>query len=234
MSLQASQAPHHEQIREGRMSQTATLPTRLALLMSALAGCIAHAQEARVADRYPGAALTRHLGDVGELYITTDAVITSRDGEYIALVYHQPYPQGSGDRHTSYALLKRQGRTHAVAASVVASDSGSFTHERPFLYTVDEAELVAFPACFRGCAYTFFRLGENPTLVSVEPYDRLGPGEHFAGRGDVYRFNAEGLVISRMVSRSGDPSCCPSGGTLDISYALVGDTFRISSATRSE
>lgn len=208
----------------------------LIALLTAPMGCsIDYAQDAGGADRYPGALLTRHLGDAGgDLYVTTDAVINSIDGEYFALVYHQPYPQASGDRHTSYALLKREGSTHKVVFDAVASDSGPFTHESPFLYKVDGAELVAFSACYRGCTYTFIRLGDHPAPVSVEPYDRLGAGEQFTGRGDVYRFNPGGLVISRMVSRAGDPSCCPSGGTLNISHTLVGNQFRISSATRTE
>ena len=205
------------------------------LLVAVLVSSVGHPQDLRVSERYPGALLSKHLAFADtELYVSADAVISARDGNYIALVYYQPYPEGSTDRYTSYALLRPGSVGYEVVLDTVASDSGTFGHERPFLYEVGGIELVAFSTCYRGCRYSFFRVGDQPVPIPLEEYELLGPDEHFGGRGDIYRFENEALIVSRRISREGDASCCPSGGAMEISYVLVGDSFQISDATRTE
>lgn len=212
-----------------------TRSTVASFLVGVLLSSVGHTQDLRVGERYPGASLSGNLpgADTG-LYISVDAVISSSAGEYIALVYYQPYPGASSDRYASYALLKRNEEGYEVILDTVASDSGTQGHERPFLYDVVGTELVVFSRCYRGCRYSFFRLDDRPVPIALEEYDLPDPDEHFEGRGDVYRFEDEELIVSRQVSRVGDPSCCPSGGTVDISYVLEGDSFHISAANRTE
>lgn len=206
-----------------------------ALLVIAFFSSVGHPQDLRVSERYPGVSLSRHLATAQtDLYLSIDAVISSRGGQYVALVYYQPYPQGSTDRYTSYALLKPEREGYRVLIDTVASDSGTFGHESPFLYEVAGTELVAFSRCYRGCSYSFFRLDDQLTPIGIEDYDLPDTREYFEGRGDVYRFEDNELVVSRRISRIGDASCCPTGGTVEISYRLAGDSFEISGATRTE
>lgn len=210
-------------------------PLRSALLIVAFVSPLGLAQDIRVEELFPGVPLSKHLifADT-ELYVSVDARINSRRGAYVALIYYQPYPEGSSDRYTSYALLERIGNEYKVLLDAVASDGGAFGFEEPFVYEVGGTELVVFSMCYRGCKYSFFSLDDQPVPIAVQEYDRLNEDEHFEGRGDVYRFEDGELVISRRISRTGDPSCCPSGGTLQISYVLIGNSFQISDATRTE
>lgn len=75
--------------------------------------------------------------------------------------------------------------------------------------------------------------GTAPIEILVEMHDGLDAGERFSGRGDEYRFDEQGLFATHSVARDGDPSCCPSGGTIEISYELDGDRFSVTRAERS-
>lgn len=205
------------------------------LVAALLPGGVGYSQDVRVAERYPGVSLSRRLpGADTELYLRIDTAISSRAQDYSALVYYQRYPAPSRERYTSYALLNRVGDDYRVVLDVVAADSGAFDHELPVLYESGGVELVAFSSCYRGCMYSFFRLDDQAVPIGFEEYTLSDPKEYFGGRGDVYRFEPEALIISRRISREGDAACCPSGGKVDISYVLAGDTFRIGDVTRTE
>jgi hypothetical protein len=208
----------------------------LVVLVAALWNSSAGAQDELLKDLFPGVQLTEHFANAGtDLHASAYSRVEFEGKEYVALTYYEPYPNSPGLRYVSFALLERVGQEYRVRLDQVAADDGSgLEFEKPFLYTVDAEDLVVFPTCYRGCRYSFFRLDTTPTRVTVEDYSGLSADESFSGRGDSHFFGASALSATFNVSRRGDASCCPSGGTLSVFYELRGDRFQISRVERSE
>lgn len=204
--------------------------------MAILANPSIRAQDEPLKDLFPGVEFSRHLADAGtDLYASTYSRIESNGKEYVALIYYQPYANAARLRYVSYALLEVVGTEYRLLLDHVAADDGSgLEFRKPFLYTVDAADLVVFSRCYRGCRYSFFRLDTPAAQVTLQSYEGLGAGESFSGRGDIYRFDDSGLSAAFNVERTGDASCCPSGGTVRVFYELRGNQFQISRVERNE
>lgn len=208
-----------------------------AVLVAALWSASASAQDELLESLFPGVQLAEHFASPEtDLHVSAYSRIESRGKEYIALTYYEPYPNNPDLRYVSFALLERVGEEYRARIDQVAADgAGSgLEFQKPFLYTVDADDLVVYPSCHRDCRYSFFRLGAAPSRVTVEEYSGLASDESFAGRGDSSHFNASGFSTTFNIARSGDASCCPSGGTLTISYVLRGDRFQISGVERQK
>ncbi len=193
------------------------------------------AQDARVEELFPGVERSKRLpGADTPLFVATQNTIDARTGQFVALTYYQHYPGGSGLRQGSYALLKRTGGGYVVLLDTLADDGGSsLRYEVPFRYEVSGVELVVYAICYRGCRYSFYRLADPPSAIEIQAYNGLRDGESFVHR-DPFRFDSAGLGRTRNVSRREEPICCPSGGSVHISYRLEGDSFMISEAVRTE
>ncbi len=194
----------------------------------------AGAQDELLKDVFPGAQLTDHFAEAGtDLHISAYSRITSQGREYIALTYHEPYPNSTRNRYIGLALLELAGTEYRTLLDEVAADDGSgLGVQKPFLYTLDATDLVVFPTCYRGCEYTFFRLHPAPSRVRVENYQGLRDGEFFTRSGAETTFGASGLSTRFTIARREDASCCPSGGTLSVFYELRGDRFQVSRVER--
>jgi hypothetical protein len=219
-----------------RFGRKPTFPSRvLVFVVAALLDSIVCAQDQLLSDLFPDVELTRYFANSAtDLYVSAYARIESRGKQYVALTYYEPYPNAPRLRYVNYALLELVGEEYAVRLDQVATDDGSGQgFQNPFLYTVDAADLVVFSRCYRGCRYSFFRLNTTPIQVTLQDYDDLSADESLSGNGD-YRFDDSGLSALFRVARSGDPTCCPSRGTLHIFYELRGNQFQIARAERKE
>ena len=218
-------------------SKASFLFRMFAFLMVASSSSSVCAQDELLRDLFPGVKFSRHLGDArADLFLGAYARIESSGKEFVALTYYEPYPNAPGLRYVSYALLELTGTEYKLALDYVAADGAGSGVDFPssFLYTTDAQDLVVFPMCYRGCRYTFFRLGAKPTQVTLQSFDGLGANETYSGTGDTYRFEEGGLSAVFDVARSGDATCCPTGGSVRVLYVLRGNQFQISSVERSE
>jgi len=209
----------------------------IALLVTATLSLSISAQEVLVDELFPNAQLSKHLINADtELYISAFSRLESDGKKYVALTYYQPYPIDSSLRYVSYALLEQVGEKYEVRFDQVANDgagSGS-GHKEPFLYKVNNAKLIVFSTCYRGCGFTFYRIGTAPIQIPLAAYDGFDANESFNGRHNIYNFNESGLSIIYRVALTGDASCCLSGGNIEIFYELEGNRFEISKVNRSE
>ncbi len=221
----------------GSDSKASFLFRMLALLVAASSTSSVRAQDEPLEDLFPGVKFSRHLGDSrADLVLGAHARIESGGKGYIALTYYEPFPKYPALRNVSYALLESVGTEYKLALEYLAADGAGSGLEfpPPFLYTVDAQGLVVYPMCYRGCSYAFFRLGAKPTQVTLQRFDGLRAGESLTGRGDTYRFEKGGLSVTYDVARSGDASCCPTGGSVQVLYRLRGNQFQILGVERSE
>jgi hypothetical protein len=215
------------------MTHALGIRSLLCALLVAACAAPAGAGDALLKDLFPGVAFSRHLGTADtDLFAGSQVRFQSRGTTYIALTYYEPYPGGVGNRYVSFALLEQAGGKYKLRLDEVAADDGAgIEYPQPFLYRLGQQDLVVFPDCHRGCGYSFFRLGARPTRVTVQRFEGLAADEIFPGRAE-YRFDAGGLTAAFHVARRDDPTCCPSRGTLLLTYDLRGNEFRIVRAER--